>query len=107
MTSRMNPNINPTQGESFTDQFNENVDYTRDKTQATTTGMGQGQQGPNLAQSQAEAEDQAARGNQRATEAQTSIDSTNAGVDHRRTSYSFTAATLSHPDERTGLGPEE
>jgi hypothetical protein len=34
-----------------------------------------------------------------------SIDSTNAGVDHSKSSYHFTAADLPHPSDRAG--PEE
>jgi hypothetical protein len=34
-----------------------------------------------------------------------SIDSTNAGVDHSKSSYHFTAANLAHPSDRAG--PEE
>ncbi|BCS26130.1 uncharacterized protein APUU_50841A [Aspergillus puulaauensis] len=121
----MNPNVNLNESESFTEHFNENVDYTRDKAQATSEDIGmdigqdQNQRGENLAQTQADAQAQTGSGmntggtgafgsdNQRATEAQTSIDSTNAGVDHRRTSYSFTADTLAHPDYRYKTGPEE
>merc|ERR1712187_772717 len=118
MTSRMNPNVNLNESESFTEHFNENVDYNRDKAQSTSEdmdmdmGQGQSQRGENLAQTQADAQAQTGSGmnttdNHRATEAQTSIDSPNAGVDHRRTSYSFTADTLAHPDYRYRTGPEE
>ncbi|KAL2822373.1 hypothetical protein BDW59DRAFT_163798 [Aspergillus cavernicola] len=110
MSSKMNPNLsrnpNPNDPESFTSHFNENVDYTRDKSQA----MGQGQSGQNVAQTQSDAQNQSSAamdtatgssdiGSQRATEAQTSIDSTNAGVDHSRSRYSFTAETLPHPED--------
>ncbi|KAL5342453.1 hypothetical protein BJX70DRAFT_322632 [Aspergillus crustosus] len=119
MTSRMSRNPNPNDPQSFTGHFNENVDYTRDK--ASSQGEGE-----NLAQTQADAQahvqtqhaptlktdpievgasDDFGASDQPATLAQTSIDSTNAGVDHRRTSYSFTAATLAHPDDKTG--PDE
>ncbi|KAL4873822.1 hypothetical protein BDV12DRAFT_53552 [Aspergillus spectabilis] len=124
MTSRMSRNRNVNDPESFTGHFNENVDYTRDK--ASSQGHGE-----NLAQTQADAQahvqshvqsqgdaptmkadpigagggNDFGAGDQNATLAQTSIDSTNAGVDHRRTSYSFTAATLSHPDDKTA--PDE
>ncbi|KAL3481927.1 hypothetical protein BJX99DRAFT_253052 [Aspergillus californicus] len=82
--------------ESFTDRFNENVDYSQDKSH--TVG------GKNVAQAQADAQDQDQGvgvdiGDQRATEIQTSIDSTNAGVDHSRSRYSFTAETLAHPED--------
>ncbi|KAL4934531.1 uncharacterized protein BDV17DRAFT_249504 [Aspergillus undulatus] len=110
----------PNDPQSFAERFNENVDYARAHGKGATTGMGRAHPSVNVAQTQSDAQ---ARGptmttstdtsgagvlgtdDQTAGEAQTSIDSTNAGVDHRRTSYSFTAATLSHPDDRTG--PEE
>ncbi|KAL4977007.1 hypothetical protein BDW66DRAFT_150544 [Aspergillus desertorum] len=145
----MNPNPNLNTGRthpgggsgSFTDQFNANVDYTRNKMMGQghgdTTGMGQtdtegtfkqGSFGQNLAQAQADAQNEAQAGTAPAprgpavgtggsaatseddtgkgpSELETSIDSTNAGVDHRRTSYSFTAATLAHPNDRAG--PDE
>ncbi|KAL4989190.1 hypothetical protein BDW68DRAFT_176121 [Aspergillus falconensis] len=139
----MNPNPNLNTGRahqgggsgSFTDHFNANVDYTRNKMgqgQGDTTGMGQPESqssfGQNLAQTQADAQNEAQAGTSRAprgpavgtggsatasggdigkdpSELETSIDSTNAGVDHRRTSYSYTAATLAHPNDRAG--PDE
>ncbi|KAL6237751.1 hypothetical protein BDW75DRAFT_237981 [Aspergillus navahoensis] len=139
----MNPNPNLDTGRtqpgdgsgSFTDQFNANVDYTRNKMsqgQDDTTARGptetQSSFGQNLAQAQADAQNEAQAGTAPAprdpavaiggsattsgddigkdpSELETSIDSTNAGVDHRRTSYSFTAATLAHPNDRAG--PDE
>ncbi|KAL4818669.1 hypothetical protein BDW67DRAFT_182819 [Aspergillus spinulosporus] len=126
----MNPNSNLNTGRtgnsSFADQFNANVDYTRSRmgqSQGDTTGMGQSEtqtRGQNLAQAQADAQNEAQAGTAAGTgssgalgndfskgpsELETSIDSTNAGVDHRRTSYSFTAATLAHPNDRAG--PDE
>ncbi|KAL4880934.1 hypothetical protein BJY04DRAFT_218775 [Aspergillus karnatakaensis] len=120
MDPRMSRNPNVNDPSSFTGHFNENVDYTRDK--ASSQGHGE-----NLAQTQADAQAHiqsqtggpsmkadrtragagmgAVAGDKNATLAETSIDSTNAGVDHRRTSYSFTAATLSHPDDKTA--PDE
>ncbi|KAL4809296.1 hypothetical protein BDV18DRAFT_157054 [Aspergillus unguis] len=142
MTSRTNANAARDQASSFTEQFNQNADYTRHQQPSQfddTTGMGQPigteAEGENVAKVQSDAQARgptmttssentfggeygsklpgegdmagvgSAAGGQRASEAQTSIDSTNAGVDHRRTSYSFTAATLAHANDR--FGPEE
>ena len=68
MTSRMNPNVNLNGSESFTEHFNENVDYTRDKAQATSEDMGMGMrqggghEGENVAQTQADAQAQTGSG---------------------------------------------
>ncbi|KAL4944412.1 hypothetical protein BDV06DRAFT_187257 [Aspergillus oleicola] len=112
MSSKM-----PNDPESMADHFNANVDYTRSKDKATAgVGRAHPSQSVNLAQTQADAQ---ARGPTMTTSTDTSgagvfgaddldeasgeprisIDSTNAGVDHRRTSYSYTAATLGHPHE--------
>ncbi|KAL4752471.1 hypothetical protein BDW72DRAFT_192020 [Aspergillus terricola var. indicus] len=134
MNPNSNLNTGRTGNGSFTDQFNANVDYTRSKmgqsqSHGDRTGMGQSETqayGQNLAQAQADAQNEAQAGtapaprgpavgtggaalgddfNKGPSELETSIDSTNAGVDHRRTSYSFTAATLAHPNDRAG--PDE
>ncbi|KAL4766501.1 uncharacterized protein BDW70DRAFT_4562 [Aspergillus foveolatus] len=134
MNRNPNLNTGRTGNSSFTDQFNANVDYTRSKMgqgRGDTTGMGQSETqtyGQNLAQAQADAQNEVQAGTAPASrgpavgtgssganlgddfskgpsELETSIDSTNAGVDHRRTSYSFTAATLAHPNDRAG--PDE
>ncbi|KAI9371000.1 hypothetical protein BJX61DRAFT_544111 [Aspergillus egyptiacus] len=110
----------------FTDPFNPNVDYTRGKgdgsgpnvaqvqsdaqnasasTMDTSAGGGgfdpataaTGGPGSGLFEPTSSAGTGAVDPN--ATEIQTSIDSTNAGVDHSRTRYSFTAETLAHPQE--------
>ncbi|KAL3467540.1 hypothetical protein BJX64DRAFT_144896 [Aspergillus heterothallicus] len=104
-TGKQNPNIHTDDPESFTEHFNQNVDYTRDKSQsqgkAATGGQSQWNQGLRSTTLNPTAD---SFGEQEPAK-EISIDSTNAGVDHRKSSYHFTAANLAHPSDRAG--PEE
>ncbi|KAL2853372.1 hypothetical protein BJY01DRAFT_244160 [Aspergillus pseudoustus] len=105
-TGKPNPNLHSDNPEGFTEHFNENVDYTRDKSQAegkaATGGQSQWHQGLRSTTLNPTAD---SFGEQEEPAKQVSIDSTNAGVDHSKSSYHFTAAGLSHPSDRAG--PEE
>ncbi|KAL2809322.1 hypothetical protein BJX63DRAFT_435285 [Aspergillus granulosus] len=106
-TGKPNPNIHSENPGSFTEQFNQNVDYTRDKSQsqsqgkATAGSQSQWHQGLRSTLLNPTAD---SFGAQEPTK-QVSIDSTNAGVDHSKSSYHFTAANLAHPSDRAG--PDE